>query len=216
MKATNLQKKKPPSDKYFNWNFTKTCPYQVRVKELEEKKTPTWAAINCFSPSTVMPLLRTPRTVGNLGSSLVDKDVSSVSRAKFYLLLRLIKNFTNTATHERPSFSVFRLCELRARWEDLTEKTELLSIQNVWCRFSSTSPQGWKPSLGEVALLLYLFNLKSLKNWQGKSYVPTTLLPFQWHLNNGTETTGLVSFLLKRNQKEMSDNDNGISQWHKW
>lgn len=41
--------------------------------------------MNCFSPSTVMPLLRTPRTVGNLGSSLVEKEVLSASHAKFYL-----------------------------------------------------------------------------------------------------------------------------------
>lgn len=51
-----------------------------------QKRTPTWAAINCFSPSTVMPLLRTPRTVGNLGSSLLGKDVTSVSHVRFYLL----------------------------------------------------------------------------------------------------------------------------------
>lgn len=29
-----------------------------------------WAMINCLKPSTVMPLLKTPLTVGNLGSSL--------------------------------------------------------------------------------------------------------------------------------------------------
>lgn len=163
----------------------------------EEKKTPTWAAINCFSPSTVMPLLRTPRTVGNLGSSLVEKDISSVSHAKFYLLVRLIKNFTNTATHERHSFSVFCLCELKARWEDLAEKSELLSVQNVWCSFISASPQGGKTSLGEEALILYLFNLYSLKNSQGKSYVFIMLLPFQWHLNNGTWNNRAWFFLVQ-------------------
>ena len=205
MKAANLQKKKPPGDKQFNLNFTKTCPYQVRFKESEKKNTPTWAAINCFSPSTVMPLLRTPRTVGNLGSSLAEKDVSSVSHAKFHLLVRLINNFTNTATHERPSSSVFHWCELRARWEDLTEKTELLSVQNAWCRFSSALPQEGKPSLGEVALILYLFNLKSLKNWQGKSYVPIPLLLFQWHLNNGTWNNRAWFFLAQEKpEKEFS------------
>jgi len=33
-------------------------------------KIPTWAMTNSFIPSTVMPRLMTPLTVGNLGSSL--------------------------------------------------------------------------------------------------------------------------------------------------
>lgn len=35
VKVVNLQKK-PPSDKYINWSFTKTWPYQGRFKESEE------------------------------------------------------------------------------------------------------------------------------------------------------------------------------------
>lgn len=33
----------------------------------------TWAAMNCFRPSTVIPLLSTPLTVGKRGSSLEDE-----------------------------------------------------------------------------------------------------------------------------------------------
>lgn len=37
------------------------------------KGSHTWAAMNCLSPSTVIPLRRTPLTVGNRGSSLGGK-----------------------------------------------------------------------------------------------------------------------------------------------
>lgn len=36
-KVAKLQKKKPPSDKYINWSFTKTCEtYWGRFRESEE------------------------------------------------------------------------------------------------------------------------------------------------------------------------------------
>lgn len=61
-----------------------------------------------------MPLLRTPRTVGNLGSSLVEKGTALVSHAKFSKFYT-DEDFINTATHERNRFSVFYLSELTAR-----------------------------------------------------------------------------------------------------
>jgi len=50
--------------------------HSIMLTDLDEP----WATMNCFSPSTVIPRLSTPRTVGNRGSSLntrtqeLDKD----------------------------------------------------------------------------------------------------------------------------------------------
>lgn len=53
------------------------CNHQLLSLELKYcipvTKIRTWAAINCFRPSTVIPLLRTPLTVGKRGSSLQDE-----------------------------------------------------------------------------------------------------------------------------------------------
>lgn len=53
------------------------CSIQLKFVFLFYKNLPltidifTWDTINCFRPSTVIPLLSTPLTVGNRGSSLL-------------------------------------------------------------------------------------------------------------------------------------------------
>lgn len=81
--------------------------------------------MNCFSPSTVMPLLRTPRTVGNLGSSLVEKEVLSASHAKFYLL-DCSKSLI-IQSHVKGTASMHFIFEN----EELHEKIELKRLREV-------------------------------------------------------------------------------------
>lgn len=58
------------------------------------KGSHTWAAMNCLSPSTVIPLRRTPLTVGNRGSSLGGK-------GKHHLTLKIYLT-TQFSSHTLP------------------------------------------------------------------------------------------------------------------
>jgi len=59
---------------------------------LTEREDPC-VMINCFNPSTVIPLLRTPRTVGNLGSSHPSTNPSPTNHVSFLLDITVFCKF---------------------------------------------------------------------------------------------------------------------------
>lgn len=65
---------------------------QWKTHACKSAKTHTWAAMNCLSPSTVIPLRRTPLTVGNRGSSLGERQTQSTS---LHINLKRINNNDN-------------------------------------------------------------------------------------------------------------------------